>query len=126
MYIHHEYFSLNSLALTICGIMLIHEFSRNHFQGKWHPVHTLAASGEFYLMTSLLKHGVDINAPDKVHRVTTTICIFLFHIHFACSLYAYKFVYSCHKLMTFLQITLLLLGLNSLSCYYVFFSDRMD
>lgn len=33
--------------------------------GKWHPVHTLAASGEFYLMTSLLKHGVDINAPDK-------------------------------------------------------------
>ncbi|CAA3001965.1 Hypothetical predicted protein [Olea europaea subsp. europaea] len=33
--------------------------------GKWHPVHTLAASGEFYLMTSLLKHDVDINALDK-------------------------------------------------------------
>ncbi|KAL2497588.1 Ankyrin repeat domain-containing protein [Abeliophyllum distichum] len=33
--------------------------------GKWHPLHTLAASGEFYLMTSLLKHGLDINAPDK-------------------------------------------------------------
>ncbi|KAL8549928.1 hypothetical protein ACS0TY_008674 [Phlomoides rotata] len=33
--------------------------------GKWHPLHTLAASGEFYLATSLLKHNLDINAPDK-------------------------------------------------------------
>ncbi|KAK6136811.1 hypothetical protein DH2020_029446 [Rehmannia glutinosa] len=34
-------------------------------QGKWHPLHTLAASGEFYLVNSLLKHNLDINAPDK-------------------------------------------------------------
>ncbi|CAN4105442.1 unnamed protein product [Withania somnifera] len=32
---------------------------------KWQPLHTLAASGEFYLLTSLLKHAVDINVPDK-------------------------------------------------------------
>lgn len=32
---------------------------------KWQPLHTLAASGEFYLLTSLLKHVVDINVPDK-------------------------------------------------------------
>ncbi|XP_061949063.1 ankyrin repeat domain-containing protein, chloroplastic-like isoform X2 [Populus nigra] len=31
---------------------------------KWLPVHTLAASGEFYLMDALLKHNVDINAVD--------------------------------------------------------------
>lgn len=35
-------------------------------QGKWLPLHTLAASGEFYLMDALLKHNVDINAEDKV------------------------------------------------------------
>ncbi|KDP43706.1 hypothetical protein JCGZ_22333 [Jatropha curcas] len=29
---------------------------------KWLPLHTLAASGEFYLMDALLKHNVDINA----------------------------------------------------------------
>ncbi|KAL3614134.1 hypothetical protein CASFOL_042208 [Castilleja foliolosa] len=33
--------------------------------GKWHPLHTLAAAGEFYLMNSLLKHNIDINVPDK-------------------------------------------------------------
>ncbi|KAG7967855.1 hypothetical protein I3843_08G120800 [Carya illinoinensis] len=32
---------------------------------KWLPLHTLAASGEFYLMDALLKHNVDINAVDK-------------------------------------------------------------
>lgn len=32
---------------------------------KWLPLHTLAASGDFYLMDSLLKHKVDINALDK-------------------------------------------------------------
>ncbi|KAI4327795.1 hypothetical protein L6164_020215 [Bauhinia variegata] len=32
---------------------------------KWLPLHTLAASGEFYLLDSLLKHNVDINAVDK-------------------------------------------------------------
>ncbi|KAG9439442.1 hypothetical protein H6P81_019607 [Aristolochia fimbriata] len=32
---------------------------------KWFPLHTLAASGEFYLMDKLLKHSVDINAVDK-------------------------------------------------------------
>ncbi|XP_010557532.1 PREDICTED: ankyrin repeat domain-containing protein, chloroplastic [Tarenaya hassleriana] len=31
---------------------------------KWLPLHTLAASGEFYLVDSLLKHNVDINAAD--------------------------------------------------------------
>lgn len=36
------------------------------FQGKWLPLHTLAASGEFYLMDAFLKHNVDINAVDKV------------------------------------------------------------
>ncbi|XP_073155663.1 ankyrin repeat domain-containing protein, chloroplastic [Henckelia pumila] len=33
--------------------------------GKWHPLHALAASGEFYLLNSLLKHNIDINAQDK-------------------------------------------------------------
>ncbi|KAF3787684.1 Ankyrin repeat domain-containing protein [Nymphaea thermarum] len=32
---------------------------------KWIPVHTLAASGQFYLLDMLLKHNVDINAIDK-------------------------------------------------------------
>ncbi|KAG0552910.1 hypothetical protein BDA96_01G548800 [Sorghum bicolor] len=32
---------------------------------KWLPLHTLAASGDFYLLDSLLKHNVDINAVDK-------------------------------------------------------------
>lgn len=36
------------------------------FQGKWQPLHTLAASGEFHLLTELLKHNVDINVLDKV------------------------------------------------------------
>ncbi|KAL1824987.1 hypothetical protein ACET3Z_011765 [Daucus carota] len=41
--------------------------------GKWQPLHTLAASGEFYLLTELLKHSIDINIPDKtgftaIHR----------------------------------------------------------
>lgn len=33
--------------------------------GKWLPLHTLAASGEFDLAESLLKRNVDINAVDK-------------------------------------------------------------
>ncbi|PHU25051.1 hypothetical protein BC332_03383 [Capsicum chinense] len=32
---------------------------------KWQPLHTLAASGEFYLLISLLKNIVNINVPDK-------------------------------------------------------------
>lgn len=32
---------------------------------KWLPLHTLAASGEFFLLDALLKHNVDINAVDK-------------------------------------------------------------
>ncbi|PAN51709.1 hypothetical protein PAHAL_9G614200 [Panicum hallii] len=32
---------------------------------KWLPLHTLAASGDFYLLDSLLKHNVDINVLDK-------------------------------------------------------------
>ncbi|XP_021747750.1 ankyrin repeat domain-containing protein, chloroplastic-like [Chenopodium quinoa] len=32
---------------------------------KWLPLHTLAASGEFYLVNTLLKHDVDINAADQ-------------------------------------------------------------
>ncbi|XP_071927611.1 ankyrin repeat domain-containing protein, chloroplastic-like [Coffea arabica] len=32
---------------------------------KWQPLHTLAASGEFHLVNTLLKHNVDINAMDK-------------------------------------------------------------
>ncbi|XP_038974724.1 ankyrin repeat domain-containing protein, chloroplastic [Phoenix dactylifera] len=43
------------------------------FQSKWLPIHTLAASGEFYLLDALLKQNVDINAIDKdglsaIHR----------------------------------------------------------
>jgi hypothetical protein len=33
---------------------------------KWLPLHTLAACGEFYLVDSLLKHNLDINATDVV------------------------------------------------------------
>ncbi|CAA0807586.1 Ankyrin repeat domain-containing protein-chloroplastic [Striga hermonthica] len=41
--------------------------------GKWNPLHTLAACGEFYLVNSLLKHNLDINTLDMngltpVHR----------------------------------------------------------
>lgn len=32
---------------------------------KWLPLHSLAASGEFYFVDALLKHNVDINAVDK-------------------------------------------------------------
>ncbi|EXB31390.1 Ankyrin repeat domain-containing protein [Morus notabilis] len=32
---------------------------------KWLPLHPLAASGAFYLVDTLLKHNVDINAVDK-------------------------------------------------------------
>lgn len=32
---------------------------------KWHPLHSLAASGEFYLVNALLKHNVDVNIQDK-------------------------------------------------------------
>ncbi|GJN30220.1 hypothetical protein PR202_gb18509 [Eleusine coracana subsp. coracana] len=32
---------------------------------KWLPLHTIAASGDFYLLDSLLKHNVDINGLDK-------------------------------------------------------------
>ncbi|GAU22675.1 hypothetical protein TSUD_234960 [Trifolium subterraneum] len=32
---------------------------------KWLPLHTLAASGESFLLETLLKHNVDINAKDK-------------------------------------------------------------
>lgn len=43
--------------------------------GKWQPLHTLAASGEFYLLGALLKHNADINFPDKdgltaLHKAT--------------------------------------------------------
>ncbi|KAF9600424.1 hypothetical protein IFM89_009339 [Coptis chinensis] len=37
----------------------------NASSGKWLPLHTLAASGEFYLVDALLKHAIDINAADK-------------------------------------------------------------
>ncbi|XP_027915000.1 ankyrin repeat domain-containing protein, chloroplastic-like [Vigna unguiculata] len=33
--------------------------------GKWLPLHTFAACGESFLLDSLLKHNVDINAVDK-------------------------------------------------------------
>ncbi|XP_058180637.1 ankyrin repeat domain-containing protein, chloroplastic [Rhododendron vialii] len=32
---------------------------------KWQPLHSLAASGEFYLVNALFKHNVDINIKDK-------------------------------------------------------------
>lgn len=36
----------------------------NAYSGKWLPLHTLAASGEFYLVNALMKHSVDINGVD--------------------------------------------------------------
>lgn len=36
----------------------------NASSGKWLPLHTLAASGEFYLVNALMKHSVDINEVD--------------------------------------------------------------
>ncbi|XP_071731232.1 ankyrin repeat domain-containing protein, chloroplastic [Rutidosis leptorrhynchoides] len=33
--------------------------------GKWQPLHTLAASGEFYLVDTLMKYNVDINIPNQ-------------------------------------------------------------
>ncbi|KOM28117.1 hypothetical protein LR48_Vigan499s006100 [Vigna angularis] len=36
------------------------------FFDKWLPLHTFAACGECFLLDSLLKHNVDINAVDKV------------------------------------------------------------
>ncbi|KAG6489777.1 hypothetical protein ZIOFF_051056 [Zingiber officinale] len=33
--------------------------------GKWLPLHSLATSGEFFLLDKLLKHNVDINGVDK-------------------------------------------------------------
>ncbi|KMT06925.1 hypothetical protein BVRB_6g152620 [Beta vulgaris subsp. vulgaris] len=43
---------------------------------KWLPLHALAASGEFYLLNSLVKYDVDINAADQdgltaLHRAIT-------------------------------------------------------
>ncbi|XP_015691268.2 ankyrin repeat domain-containing protein, chloroplastic [Oryza brachyantha] len=32
---------------------------------KWLPLHTIAASGDFYLLDNLLKHNIDVNALDK-------------------------------------------------------------
>ncbi|XP_024175156.2 ankyrin repeat domain-containing protein, chloroplastic [Rosa chinensis] len=32
---------------------------------KWLPLHTLAVSGEYYIMHALSKHEADINAADK-------------------------------------------------------------
>ncbi|KAF4402052.1 hypothetical protein G4B88_017564 [Cannabis sativa] len=32
---------------------------------KWLPLHTLAASGEFYFVDAAMKHGADVNAVDK-------------------------------------------------------------
>ncbi|KAL9267582.1 Ankyrin repeat domain-containing protein [Drosera capensis] len=38
---------------------------RNLLNGKWLPLHSLAASGNFILLTSLLKHVDEINAKDQ-------------------------------------------------------------
>ncbi|XP_024175871.1 uncharacterized protein LOC112181718 isoform X2 [Rosa chinensis] len=35
------------------------------FSSKWLPLHTLAVSGEYYIMHALSKHEADINAADK-------------------------------------------------------------
>lgn len=32
---------------------------------KWLPLHTIAASGDFYLLDNLLKHNINVNALDK-------------------------------------------------------------
>lgn len=37
-------------------------------QEKWVPLHSLAASGAFYLVDALLKHNANVNAADKVHK----------------------------------------------------------
>ncbi|KAI3725854.1 hypothetical protein L1987_65650 [Smallanthus sonchifolius] len=33
--------------------------------GKWQPLHTLAASGEFYFVDTLMKYNADINVPNQ-------------------------------------------------------------
>ena len=40
-------------------------------------MHTLAASGDFYLLDALLKHNVDVNAPDKVAKIEFLISVLL-------------------------------------------------
>lgn len=52
-------------------LLSVYNFWLNLFQKKWLPLHTLAASGEFYIVDALLKHNVDINAVDKVKKLTT-------------------------------------------------------
>lgn len=46
-------------------------------QQKWLPLHALAASGEFYLLNSLVKYDVDINAADQVRTTSAEILQFL-------------------------------------------------
>lgn len=56
------------------------------FQDKWIPLHTLAASGEFYLVDKLLKYNAQINSVDKVHifllcsSLEVSYCLMIFSI----------------------------------------------
>ncbi|AQK55104.1 E3 ubiquitin-protein ligase HOS1 [Zea mays] len=49
-------------TLYLCDIFC---YTSGRQKSKWLPLHTLAASGDLYLLNSLLKHNVDINALDK-------------------------------------------------------------
>ena len=62
-------------------------FLLDSLQIKWLPVHTLAASGEFYLMDALLKHNVDINAVDVVGGMTLLDSASLIKFYTLASLY---------------------------------------
>ena len=81
-----EFYWTGWLKLLSCCLFLVFFYFLvllqvlfNFFQGKWQPLHTLAASGEFYLVNALLKHNVDINIQDKVCR--TVIMIYVATLH---------------------------------------------
>lgn len=54
------------------------EWRRFFKQDKWQPLHTLAASGEFYLVDTLMKYNVDINVPNQVKMMTFSFSPFFF------------------------------------------------
>ncbi|AQK61874.1 E3 ubiquitin-protein ligase HOS1 [Zea mays] len=61
-HLHKSLFdSAHEMPMKPNGSLLVIYYLRS----KWLPLHTLAASGDLYLLNSLLKHNVDINALDK-------------------------------------------------------------
>ncbi|PKA47771.1 Ankyrin repeat domain-containing protein, chloroplastic [Apostasia shenzhenica] len=58
---HHRRFTKDEKSLLNKRVPKLAEATSR----KWLPLHTLAASGEFYLLDMLLKHNVDINGADE-------------------------------------------------------------